>query len=184
MVVAGALTLAWALIVWQWQDPFTAAYTHWQQHKLAQRLEREVAAFHPARPDRTGLAAERRQIEADARTFRQVATPGQAIGRIVIGRLDLHMVRGDRPLGAPLAEARAARAAGVPPALLCHAPLHRLREARLGRAARRRSLRHRGCPYGPNLTQATVEPAASSPSPRGTCTSASAAAAWTIMCDS
>ena len=92
MVVAGTLTLAWALIVWRWQDPFTAAYTHSQQHKLAQSLEREVAAFHPARPDRTGLTAERRQIEADARTFRHVAKPGQAIGRIVIGRLDLHMV--------------------------------------------------------------------------------------------
>ena len=24
MIGAGALTLAWALVVWQWQDPFTA----------------------------------------------------------------------------------------------------------------------------------------------------------------
>jgi sortase A len=92
MIVAGTLTLAWAVTVWQWQDPFTAAYTHWQQHKLAQRLEREVAAFRPRRVDRTDFAAERRQIEADARRFRRLAQPGQAIGRIVIGRLGLHMV--------------------------------------------------------------------------------------------
>src|SRR5436309_9966019 len=29
---AGALTLIWAVVVWQWQDPFTALYTTWQQH--------------------------------------------------------------------------------------------------------------------------------------------------------
>ncbi len=92
MIVAGTLTLAWAVTVWQWQDPFTAAYTHWQQHKLAQSLEREVAAFRPRRVDRTDFAAERRQIETDARRFRHLAQPGQAIGRIVIGRLGLHMV--------------------------------------------------------------------------------------------
>jgi sortase A len=92
LIVAGTLTLAWAVTVWQWQDPFTAAYTHWQQHKLAQSFEREVAAFHPVRPDRTDLVAERRQIEADARRFRRLAQPGQAIGRIVIGRIDLRMV--------------------------------------------------------------------------------------------
>jgi sortase A len=92
MMVAGVLTLAWAVAVWQWQDPFTAVYTQWQQHKLAQSLEREVAAFHPLRPDRTNLVAERRQIEAEARRFRSLARPGQAIGRIVIERLGLRMV--------------------------------------------------------------------------------------------
>ena len=34
MVVAGVLTLAWAVVVWRWQDPFTALYTHWQQSRL------------------------------------------------------------------------------------------------------------------------------------------------------
>ncbi len=35
LIVAGVLTLVWALLVWQWQDPFTALYTKWKQHQLA-----------------------------------------------------------------------------------------------------------------------------------------------------
>ena len=92
MIAAGVLTLAWALLVWQWQDPFTALYTHWQQGKLAQSLDREFADFHPARIDRSDLAAERRQIAAEASRFKREAKTGQAIGRIVIGRIGLHMV--------------------------------------------------------------------------------------------
>ncbi|HEY3542118.1 MAG TPA: class E sortase [Gaiellaceae bacterium] len=85
------LTLAWAVCVWRWQDPFTALYTHWQQGKLAQQLAREEQGFKPAEP--TGdLAAERRAIAADARRFRRSVHPGQAIGRIVIGRIGLKMV--------------------------------------------------------------------------------------------
>jgi sortase A len=92
LMVAGALTLAWAVTVWQWQDPFTAMYTHWQQHKLAQSLDREIAAFRPAHTGGTGTIAEQRAIAADARAFRSRVRPGQAIGRIVIGRIGLRMV--------------------------------------------------------------------------------------------
>ena len=35
MIVVGLCSIAWALLVWQWQDPFTAVYTKYQQHKLA-----------------------------------------------------------------------------------------------------------------------------------------------------
>jgi sortase A len=92
MMVAGVLTLAWAVVVWRWEDPFTALYTHWQQGKLAARLDHEFATYHPTRVDRTDLAAERRAVSADARAFRRTATTGQAIGRIVIGRIGLKMV--------------------------------------------------------------------------------------------
>ena len=92
MIAGGVLTLAWALLVWQWQDPFTALYTHWQQGRLAQSLSREFADYHPIHVDRTDLAAERRQIGAEATRFRRLATRGQAIGRIVIGRIGLNMV--------------------------------------------------------------------------------------------
>ena len=37
---AGILTLVWAFLVWQWQDPFTALYTSWKQHQLSSRLKR------------------------------------------------------------------------------------------------------------------------------------------------
>ncbi len=51
-----------------------------------------LADFHPGRIQRSDLAAERRQIDADATRFRREAKPGQAIGRIVIGRIGLNMV--------------------------------------------------------------------------------------------
>lgn len=44
-IAAGVLTLAWAVLVWRWEDPFTAVYTHWQQGKLAHQLDQENRAF-------------------------------------------------------------------------------------------------------------------------------------------
>jgi sortase A len=92
MIAGGVLTLAWALLVWQWQDPFTAAYTHWEQRGLSQSLDRQFAAFQPFHVKTSDLAAERRQIAAEAGRFRRTAKPGQAIGRIAIPRIGLHMV--------------------------------------------------------------------------------------------
>jgi sortase A len=92
LIAAGVLTLTWAVLVWQWQDPFTAVYTHWQQHKLAKSLDREFASFAPMSGDTADLAAERRSIAEDAARFRRQAHGGQAIGRIVIGRIGLDMV--------------------------------------------------------------------------------------------
>ncbi len=92
MMTAGVLVLGWAVLVWQWQDPFTALYTHWEQRGLAQSLEREFTAFKPSATGRSDLAAERRAIAVDAARFRRQARPGGAIGRIVIGRIGLNMV--------------------------------------------------------------------------------------------
>jgi sortase A len=91
LIAAGVLTLGWAVLVWQWQDPFTALYTHWQQHKLAQSLDAQERAFHPVHAA-GNLAAERQAIAADASHFRREAKTGQAIGRIVIGRIGVSMV--------------------------------------------------------------------------------------------
>ena len=92
LIVVGALTLAWAVVVWRWQDPFTALYTHWQQGKLAASLDRQIAVYHLA-PARSGsLAAERSAVARDAALYRRKAHPGQAIGRITIGRIGLKMV--------------------------------------------------------------------------------------------
>jgi sortase A len=92
LIVSGVLTLAWAIVVWRWQDPFTAVYTHWQQHKLAQSLDRRVAAFRPIRIKAPSQADERRLIAAEALRYRGEVRRGQAIGRIVIGRIGLKMV--------------------------------------------------------------------------------------------
>jgi sortase A len=92
LIAAGSLTLAWAIVVWRWQDPFTALYTHWQQGKLAASLDRRFALYHPARAGAGTLAAERRAVALDAAAYRKQARPGQAIGRITIGRIGLGMV--------------------------------------------------------------------------------------------
>jgi sortase A len=91
LIAAGVLTLAWAIVVWRWQDPFTALYTHWQQGKLAHQLNREEQVFRPPASS-DNLAAERRTVALDARRFQREAKVGQAIGRIVIGRIGLKMV--------------------------------------------------------------------------------------------
>jgi sortase A len=91
LIGAGALTLVWAFVVWRWQDPFTALYTHWKQHELAQQLDKELGAYRA--PHLGGdLAAERRMIDAEAARFRARTKTGEPIGRIVIGRIGLKMV--------------------------------------------------------------------------------------------
>ena len=91
----GVLTLVWALVVWNWQDPFTALYTTWQQHRLESQLNHEFQAY--ARPPaRTRVllntTAEARTLELAAARLRRTAGVGQAIGRIVIPRLSLNMI--------------------------------------------------------------------------------------------
>ena len=44
LIVAGALTLAWVVLVWRWEDPFTALYTHFQQARLSSTYERRPIA--------------------------------------------------------------------------------------------------------------------------------------------
>ncbi len=93
LAVAGALVLVWVVVVWQWQDPFTALYTHWKQHQLAKSYERRFTAYHATRYDRAAtIAARIRTIEGEARRYRLDSRRGQAIGRIVVPRLHLNMI--------------------------------------------------------------------------------------------
>ena len=93
LIGLGVLVLAWGVLVWQWQDPFTALYTTWQQHKLAHQLNDEFAALQPSTSLRgLATAAQRAAIAAEAARFRRDTHEGEAIGRIVIGRIGLNMV--------------------------------------------------------------------------------------------
>ena len=92
LLVLGVLTLVWAAVVWQWQDPFTALYTTWRQHQLTSQYEKRVDAFRPAPIPRTSVAAERRSIAREARRYRLDSTRGQAIGRIRVPRMGVNMI--------------------------------------------------------------------------------------------
>jgi len=92
MLVGGVLTLLWVVVVWQWQDPFTALYTRWQQHRLASSYDERFTKFHPLRPASNSLAAERLTIAREAARYRRESKEGEAIGRIKVPRLGLNMI--------------------------------------------------------------------------------------------
>ncbi|HWB22444.1 MAG TPA: class E sortase [Gaiellaceae bacterium] len=86
---AGVAILLWAGTVWIWQDPFTALYTTYEQHRLAGQYAGRAATFnvptHGA-TDTARLAA----IAAAARRYRLESHPGEAMGTIDVSRLGLH----------------------------------------------------------------------------------------------
>jgi sortase A len=93
MIVAGAGLLVWCLVVWQWQDPFTALYTKYRQHQLASQYAKRASAYHPMQiPTGAPLAAMRRTIALEGRRYRETTKRGQAIGRIKVPRLGLNMI--------------------------------------------------------------------------------------------
>jgi sortase A len=95
MAVAGALTLIWALVVWQWQDPFTGLYTMWQQHRLQASLDRsfqDYASPGAKQPILLSAAAEIHALQREAAKFRRTSGIGQPIGRIIVPRLGLNMI--------------------------------------------------------------------------------------------
>lgn len=91
LVTAGVLTLTWVVVVWQWQDPFTAIYTHYEQSHLTHAYRRRAAAFHPHLTARD-RATPKRRIAADARIYRHSLKEGDPVGRLRIGRIGLNMM--------------------------------------------------------------------------------------------
>ena len=89
MIVGGVLGLAWSVTVWQWQDPFTGLYTRWEQHHLSSEYSGLAKQWKPPTHARSD---ERAAVERDAAAFRRGTHAGEAIGRIVIGRIGLSMV--------------------------------------------------------------------------------------------
>jgi sortase A len=91
LIVVGTFMLAWALVVWQWQDPFTGLYTKWRQHQLTGQYQKRVRAFKPPIAH-TSIAAERRSIAREARRYRLESKRGEAIGRIKVPRMGVNMI--------------------------------------------------------------------------------------------
>ena len=92
LIGAGLLTLGWCVLVWQWQDPFTSLYTHYEQHRLASSYDERFKAFKPIDVAGASFADERRAIAREAAAYARDSTEGQAIGRIKVPRLGLNMI--------------------------------------------------------------------------------------------
>jgi sortase A len=101
LTVAGLLMLAWAFVVWRWEDPFTRFYTEREQRKLETSYERRLADYEriavPAPEGSMDGAPPTPRASADwlrttARAYRRSTGRGDAVGRLVIPRLDVDMI--------------------------------------------------------------------------------------------
>jgi sortase A len=96
LIVLGVGFLAWTIVVWQWNDPFTSLYTRWEQHKLASDyaalVEQQPAPVKPAAPNAAPTPDPAVAIHEAATRFRNQASEGSAIGRLRIPRLGVNMI--------------------------------------------------------------------------------------------
>lgn len=95
LIGAGVLGLGWSLLVWQWQDPFTAVYSVSQQRRLAAAYARAAAAYRPPLFPRAAdgrTRAGRHLLGSAARVYRRQLRPGDPVGRLRVPRLGLSTV--------------------------------------------------------------------------------------------
>jgi sortase A len=97
MVVVGALTLVWVVVVWRWQDPFTAIQTYLSQRHLRADYARRSRIFRLALPAVPHNAAAAREDEQRAALkYESTLHAGDPVGRLKIGRigLSIYVVQG------------------------------------------------------------------------------------------
>ena len=92
LMAAGVLTLAWVVVVWRWEDPFTALYTHLQQSRLATAYDQKAAGYHSPLTQTRNLASLERAVAREAVAYGKTLHTGDPVGRIRIGRIGLNMV--------------------------------------------------------------------------------------------
>ena len=97
LLAVGVLTLAWVVVVWRWEDPFTAIQTYISQRHLHTTYDRRAATFRRTLPPPAKNAAGAwRSAAAAARAYDKTLTTGGPVGRLRIGRLglDIYVVQG------------------------------------------------------------------------------------------
>lgn len=99
LLVIGVGVLVWAATVYLWKDPFTTAYTAYEQRRLESNLAREFENWKPApapkptsRPGRPAPKPRRDDVTREARLFRLASEDGDAIARLRVPRLGLDVV--------------------------------------------------------------------------------------------
>jgi sortase A len=96
LIIGGALFGTWALVVWQWKDPFTSVYTWWEQRQLASSYDERVSDYRTTAPPapfgRTSPGTIRRNLAGEARRYRLASERGDAVGRLQVPRLGLNTI--------------------------------------------------------------------------------------------
>jgi sortase A len=101
LLVIGIGVLAWTATVYLWKDPFTTAYTAYEQRRLESNLEEQFERWErtrepvsrPTKPAKPAEPAPRHDdLSKDARRFRLGSADGDAIAKLRVPRLDLDVV--------------------------------------------------------------------------------------------
>jgi sortase A len=95
LLVIGIGVLAWAATVYFWKDPFTTAYTAYEQRRLASNLDEQFDSWRPNRVpvvESGDPPVKRDDVSREAKRYRLASEDGDAIARIRIPRLDLNLV--------------------------------------------------------------------------------------------
>jgi len=94
LLVIGVGVLAWAATVYFWKDPFTTAYTAYEQRQLASNLDEQFDSWRPNREpvSQSGEPTKRDDVSREAKRYRLASKDGDAIARIRIPRRDLNLV--------------------------------------------------------------------------------------------
>jgi len=98
LLVIGIGVLAWAATVYLWKDPFTTAYTAYEQRQLASNLDSAFESWEPApKPKPVSRPAptpkpQHDNVSREAKRFRLESDDGDAIARLKVPRLDLSVV--------------------------------------------------------------------------------------------
>ena len=94
LLVIGLGVLVWAATVYFWKDPFTTAYTAYEQRKLASTLDQRFETWKPVRQP-TGHETPKptlANVRPEARRFRLESKEGDPMARLRIPRIHLSAV--------------------------------------------------------------------------------------------
>jgi sortase A len=95
LLVIGIAVLAWAATVYLWKDPFTTAYTAYEQRQLASQLDHKFAEWAPEGTTVREPTVHKpviADVRGEARRYRLESHDGDAIARIRVPRLGINMV--------------------------------------------------------------------------------------------
>lgn len=97
LLVIGIGVLAWTATVYLWKDPFTTAYTAYEQRRLESKLDQQFENWKPSpelvvQPGKPKPKPERDDLSREAKRFRLASGDGDAIARLRVPRLGLSIV--------------------------------------------------------------------------------------------